>query len=227
MLKWFLRCVESSEPVDGSKLQKPEKDVRNITSSAPWSPVLVLCSNLKEEKNRGGEAFYYFEYSKEILVSERKLNSLFELDESKIASTNNSSLLHLCLIYCLLVRYLDANVIKCIQSEHFVWWAQQRWCAAVSGLKRSGATVLSAPCAAVRAHLRLPPPASSVPSTENRDPGLFVILAERTPPWKQSRSPLEWLLAFTACSCLFNGDSRTLFHPKTGFFFPRRGSQRR
>lgn len=35
--------------------------------SAPWSPVLVLCSNLKKDgKKEGKKTLYYLEYSKDI-----------------------------------------------------------------------------------------------------------------------------------------------------------------
>lgn len=67
--------------------------------------------------------------------------------------------------------------------------------AAVSGLTRSGVPVLSALCAAVRAHLLRPPPAPPQ-GTGNRDPGLFVILAQHTPPGSSPALPWSsrWLL---------------------------------
>lgn len=108
-----------------------------------------------------------------------------------------------CLFYCLLVSYLDGNVIKRMLSVGILLCRMQRRCVAGSGLTRSGLTVLSALRAAVLVHLLRPL------HGEQRS-GAVCHSGRTHSPWKQSRSPLDNLLAFTACSCLFNGHSRTL-----------------
>lgn len=128
---------------------------------------------------------------------------------TKMPAQTTAVLLHLCLFYWLSVSYLDVNVIKRVLSEQFVWWAQRRWCAAVSGLKRSGVTALSALCAAVRAHLLLPP--LSPPQRT----GIRGCLS-----FRQNTLPLEAVPLSPGVVVGFYGDSRTLFPPpKQASFF--------
>lgn len=127
---------------------------------------------------------------------------------TKMPAQTTAVLLHLCLFYWLSVSYLDVNVIKRVLSEQFVWWAQRRWCAAVSGLKRSGVTALSALCAAVRAHLLLPP--LSPPQRT----GIRGCLS-----FRQNTLPLEAVPLSPGVVVGFYGDSRTLFPPQNRLLF--------
>lgn len=92
------------------------------------------------------------------------------------------------------------------------------WCDGGGGSERVNALRCARPISALRRSPSPPPPASSGPSTGNRDPGLFVILAQHTPPGSSPALPWSsrWLLRRVL---VYLRAIRGHCSPKTGFPF--------
>lgn len=129
---------------------------------------------------------------------------------------NSIFLLHSCLIFAFIVGCKCNSMHKCCAC----------WCDGGGGTERVNALRCARPISALRRSPSPPPPASSGPSTGNRDPGLFVILAQHTPPGSSPALPWSsrWLLRRVL---VYLRAIRGHCSPQNRLPFPRCGSERR
>lgn len=132
------------------------------------------------------------EYSLEILVLETKPNSRFWTWWKPKFPAHAKSL---CCVCCLFLSPFGSWFRWRWNQTCAVWeyFAVLAAAAEACGTERVNALRPGRPISAAR---RSPSATSSGPSTENSDPGLFVILAEHTPPGSSPALPWTtcWLL---------------------------------